>query len=830
MPSSRTPARHLPLPRAALAGAAGPVSALVLVLALLAPATAAAKARHGRSATPIIVVRACTVKRGKNAPKPSPRCVPAAGTRHSASARHVPAPRPPRLEATPLTGETSAAGTPGATAPASAPPLAAPPATPPPASGSGAPSLPAPAPAEAGAAAANSDPIDPRFLTALPFGKMSFWVQPWRAYLDTWPVSRMTEALGINFNVAPAIAEPTAQLLQDNGFKLARVDISWNGLSYSDPTKLRADLEPSVLARFTALRNHGLRPLIVLDANSGDPAPSKLLTLETTAPAAAGARTVQLGASSAAAVVPGKTGFNNLAFGGSPDLLIESVDASGLATLARPLQNALPAGTHGGTTLLYAPFTPPTLPDGQPNPAFQETLAGWLTYVSTVSKFASSIFGPGGFDLEVWNELTFGSQFLNSENYYSAEAENPQELSSEGAPPEQPKRITVTHSIIRAILEATVSYVRSPQNGLTSEVGITDGFASETPFPSGASAPIGLTALSKHPYVGERRFPEAYDPSALRPVNALGVQDTVFPARLPFQPLFTPTYQSLLPEYTLTGTSTETLIRDLAPITTEVYGFPHGREVGPPGGKPVQKWITEYNLSVPRGVNTLLPAADKAHFHAKALLRSLVAMVSKGISREYFFAAASGSLSLIDEGFFKALEAHPGSYPGDRAGGEIIDGFHNLLSQFQGPGPSGTPQQLKLLSITQQGDHAQFQGDGTAAHPTLWDREVLAVFPFQSSPTRFVIPVYVMTRNLLTLYNPTASPTDITRYDLPNETFHITLSNLPQTKTPPTVTAYDPLKNQHTPARLLTREGNTATFEIAATDYPRLLELEYPSS
>jgi len=101
------------------------------------------------------------------------------------------------------------------------------------------------------------------------------------------------------------------------------------------------------------------------------------------------------------------------------------------------------------------------------------------------------------------------------------------------------------------------------------------------------------------------------------------------------------------------------------------------------------------------------------------------------------------------------------------------------------------------------------------------------VFPFQTSPTSYVIPVYVMTRDLLTLYEPSAPGNDINRFDLPDETFHITLGNLPATTTPPTVTSYDPLRNENTPAHLTSRTGNQATFELSATDYPRLLTLNY---
>jgi hypothetical protein len=210
--------------------------------------------------------------------------------------------------------------------------------------------------------------------------------------------------------------------------------------------------------------------------------------------------------------------------------------------------------------------------------------------------------------------------------------------------------------------------------------------------------------------------------------------------------------------------------------------------------------------------------------------RSLVSMVGKGMSRDYFFAAAPGGFSLIGDEFFSALKAHPGTYPGDQLGGDVMHAFSRMLGRFQGPGPTGAPQQLKLRSITQTGNHSQFTGDGTNAHPTLYDHGVLAVLPFQSSPTRFVIPFYVMTRDLLTLYEPGASASAIGRFDLPDETFRVTLANLPETSAPPTVSAYDPLRDTTTPAQLVSRAGNTAVFELAVTDYPRLLTLDYPVS
>jgi hypothetical protein len=681
-------------------------------------------------------------------------------------------------------------------------------------------------------------PIDFRYLSSVPFGRTSFWVQPWRAYLDTWPASRLLNAAGMNFTLRVPFDEGAAQLLQDSGFKLARVEIPWCALSYTNPTTFVH--EAGVRARLASLHNHGLRPLIVLNANSEAPGPLKLVQLETVAEAPAGATTVTLSAASAASVVPYRTGFNALVWGGNPDVLITSVGPGNVATLSRPLHQALPAGSHGGTTLLYAPFQPPVLRSGKPNPDYQATLAGWLNYVKTISRIATEVVGPEGYDLEVWNELSFGSQFLDAEAYYGGPPplEGEPESGIAGTEPET----AVNHPwlrTIRQLLNDTVNYVRSPASGISSAVGITDGFASQTPFPSGAGAPLGMTALSKHPYTGGARpYPSTYDVSALRPVNALGFQDTVFRARSPFTPLFVPTYQQLFPELTLTAVATQTLIRDVSPVTTYVYGWPHGRNVGPTGGQPVQKWITEYNLNPgpraqvmgPDGVTpqagvTLSPP-DLEHFHTKALLRSLVANVNKGIEREYFFAAGG----LVSEGFYNQIEANPGTYPGDEAGGQVMRGFRNMLARFQGAGPGGPARQLTLNAIRQEGNHAQFHGDGTAAHPSLYDREVLAVLPFQSSPRRFVIPVYVMTRDMVTLYRPSAPASEISRFDLPGENFRITLGNLPETPTAPVVSAYDPLTEKATPARLVSRKGGEATFEMSATDYPRLLTLEFPGA
>ena len=710
-------------------------------------------------------------------------------------------------------------------------------------------------------------PVNSAYLTDLRFGNTSPWLQPWRAYLDTWPASRLLEAIGVNFNIAPAEADATARLLHESGFRLARIGLAWGSIAYGDPAVFND--EASIRARFDALHRWHLRPLILLDANSGAPAPHVKVMLQALTPSAAGSSTIRLSPASASQVVPGKTGLDSgnfnagfvlhhhhhanplkgltpqqrrerherlkaekrklglsqLILTGNPAILIEHVAPDGTATLSRPLPRELPAGSLKAVTLRYAPFQAPRLPDGQPNPVFRETMSGWLAYVRTVSRLASSIFGPGGFDLEVWNELSFGSAFLDAARYY--------------ATPPAGEGKHATKVTTKALLAATVGWVRSSASGLSPQVGVTNGFADETPFAGGAYAPPGLTAISKHPYAGPKEYPAQYRvrPAHI-PLNALGERDTVGPrgSAEQFTPRFVPRLRVLFPEYYLTAETPNTLIRDISPFTTYIYTAPHGRYVHRAGQPPLQLWVTEYNLgskrAQPTGPNGYTPLPntsytprDREHFESKVLTRSLVAMIGKGVRREYFFAAAhAGDLSLIPESFIEA--AARGGYPGSHAGGEVMATFRNLVAQFAGPGPGASARRLQLLSIKQRGDHAQFAGDGSAEHPSLLDREVLFVQPFQSSPTRFVIPFYVMTRNVLTNYRPGAPSSDLQRYDLPSETFRVTLSGLPGGN--PTVSAYDPITGARTAAVLVAHGGSQDTFELAATDYPRLLEVDYP--
>lgn len=637
-----------------------------------------------------------------------------------------------------------------------------------------------------------ADPIDPRQFTALPWESRSHWLQPWRAYLDTVPASRLLGAIGINFNVDPSQADGTARLLAANGFKRARVEVSWDHLDFDDPTKL-ADNRASVL--LGALKRHGIRPLILLNANQGAPGPIRPLDVNVTQAAPQGARELVLDKASVAQVVPGHTGLN--ATSGPPKaaaVIFTAASPDGKVQLSKPLPQALAPGTYHASTLKYEPFGPPTLSDGKPNPKFGQTMAGWLQYVSTVTHLAKTIMGGENFDVEVWNELSFGSGFLNQANYYD------------------PPRETGSGDATQELLARTVAWIRDPANGV-SQIGISDGFASQTPFPAGSTEPPGLTAMSKHPYKGLQRFPKAALYNGTKPVDALGKPSfhTVGGEK---RDDFVPIYDALFPEYFLSAIQTETMVRDLAPWTNKITGVVHGRGAHPPGSAPPQVWLTEAGID-PSGADPSIPGnsglphlsdADVLRLHAKSVLRMLVAFVNKGVGAVYPYGVEGGNLALVDPNFMSALAK---GYPGDHAGGPVMDAVGRLVAAFDGSVPNPRVQPLSLLRIAQEGNHAQFKGDGTPAHPTLFDRDVLAFFPFEVRPGRYVVPVYVMTRDLLE--------------PLGQENFELTIGGVPQHAK---VSATDPLTGTGVPVRVVSQSGSRLEVRMPVTDSPRLLAIQ----
>ncbi len=635
----------------------------------------------------------------------------------------------------------------------------------------------------------------------MPFGGRSYWLQPWRSSLTTRPASALTGALGMNFNVAPDEAQATAELLAASGVKRARIEVGWDSMSYADPSQV-AD-SATFATYFTAFRDNGIRPLILLNANAEEPTPILSLNLTLTAPAAQGATTVTLDSTSTAQVVPGLTGFNTtdgypLAAGD----LITGVGSGGVATLSRPLPMSLPAGPAAASTLRYAPFAPPYLADGSPNPVFEQTVSGWLTYVKGVCDLAKQDYGSDDFDVEVWNELTFGSEFLDESYYYRP-------VHDRGT----------TGDISSALMQRTVEMLQNPANGLT-DVNVGDGFSNVVPWYSGSSVPPGTAAIDHHPYENLQVTPLPFN--GLTPIDALGQPDASSPALNHVQDVFAPTYAVFMPEYYLTGLPTETLMRDLSPIPESIYGLAHDSQTHPVGSAPPANWITEASLDPGQAESEGMPAADVSEFMAKQALRYYVSYASEGVQAIDLYAAKSAP-GFVPPSFFSAVDADPTSYPAS-LGGLPMQAVGRLVSTMDGSQPIAQPRQLTLTSIASDNDtDVQFTGNGTAAEPSLYNRDVLTFFPFQVSPNKFVCAVYVMTSNLAQFYTADPAPGQ-TSYDLPPENFRLTIGNVNGQQA--TVSLTDPLTGTSEPAAIVSRNASQIVVQLQATDSPRMLTID----
>lgn len=663
-----------------------------------------------------------------------------------------------------------------------------------------------------------NDPIDPVYLTGMPFGTQSQWIQQWRAYVTTPPATALADGMGVNFNVPASQAQVTAKLLAASGIKRARVEISWSGVSYADPTAF-ADAS-SLEEIITALRDNGIRPLVLLNANAGAPGPTKTFTATLTASAPAGATSVRLDAGTAAQVVPGYSGLNNS--GDAAGIIFTAVNADDVATLSRPLPSAFPAGTYPASTLRFQPFAQPLLADGSPNPQFDATLNGWLGYVRMTMNLVTSAYGSDDFDVEIWNELGFGSDFLSLGHYY-----NPLPDATEGNTDD-------------AILDATVAFLKDAANGWP-DVRVGNGFTNQTGADSGAEQPIGLDAIDKHPYAQLRQFP--WDEPGSPPLDALGAPDYTV-VNNHYVPKFVPTYNAFFPEYWLTGLQTATLIRDIAPVTTSTLAdladgtglnpVPLGRDTAPPGGTPPAMWVTEDNMN-PTVMNNFpdaLTASDYDHIHAKAALRTYVSFIGKGVQAVDLYAVdGAADWNLVDPAFFTAAEVgstNTYSYPGAALGGPVMDATRRLAATLTGGEPINEARPLSLLGVASDSNAYQWLGDGTAAHPALYDRDVLFFQPFQLTADSWVTAVYVMTRNIAKVYNESLPDTDPARTDLPPENFRMTIGGVDAANL--TASATDPLSGDSVPVAIISRAGDQATLQMPVTDAPEMVTLDDAAS
>jgi len=483
-------------------------------------------------------------------------------------------------------------------------------------------------------------------------------------------------------------------------------------------------------------------------------------------------------------LVIGHSGLSHLTESVAAEAIITGIDGN-VVTLSKPLPKDISAGTlQDMATLKYQPFGPPDAAETA------VTMAGWQRYVLSVAKLAADALCTAnaedkGFDLEIWNELTFGHYFLSINRYY-----------------EKPIANYDWELICPRIVGATAEIIgKNPQ--FFSGVSVCDGFSNTTPWPAASKEPAQVNALSHHPYPSPLTFPaqarsgDCYD--ALMRVEREHA-------------LFEPTYAAWFPEYSATLLQTEHCIRDMAPIVTDIFGTRHGRWArGREGsGAPFETWLTETGMSPDEaGIRDRKEALE---IKAKSAARTFCFFINKGVTKLEIYGACAGDLSLgvVSDHFIDYSKSHD-AYPHDDA--DFVSPMLRVMGRIvekmrQGIDPKlQMTQAIAVDSISDAHDHVQFRGDGTAAHPDLFNRDVLAILPFQVNTHRWVIPYYVMTRDL--------------RQPLTPEEYTVQLSGIRGIDAK--VEIYDPVKDVSVPATVNGKTANTLNLTLKAADYPYLL-------
>ena len=626
--------------------------------------------------------------------------------------------------------------------------------------------------------------IDSAYLTSIPFGTHSHWIQPWRAYMETVPAHKFLDGIGIVWNVSQS-GEPEliAAMLAKHGFKRVRVEIGWGAIDYDDETQIIKAHSNRIQNVLLALKKYNLRPLILLNSHHGVPCPRKSIQLTLSKNANLGDTKIEL--DSIDGLRSGYSGISNISNQyWAAEYLITNI-ANNTVTLSKPLPKNLAAGTVLKIdTLKYRPFSEPSTTD------YKNTIAGWNQYVDTVTEFVTESLGTGsgndkGFDLEIWNELTFGSNFLYINKYYANELYQYRQ-----------------NDIWKNLVQETADYVEA-NSAKFKGVEISNGFANTIPWPASSEQPDRISAIGKHPYPPIKNYPQ--DERKTKGLNALAKKDS-----------FVPTYSVWFPEYIATALQTETIIRDAAPITNEFYGTKRGRYARVINGKvaPVPIWMTEINIR-PAGGDPNISKQRALDLKAKSAARFFCFYLNKGITQLYLYGVAGKDegWGIVQDNFLQYAQKTGSIYPKNDA--DYVSPALKVVSRIVDKMTDGLDEELretqalKIVSIEDEHNRYQFKGDGSKGRPNLYNRDVFTFLPYQVNSNKFVIPYYVMTRDI--------------RQDLPPEEFTVQIEGVNNIKS---IEVYDPISDRTILSQKLEKISNSITLELTATDYPYLLILD----
>lgn len=601
--------------------------------------------------------------------------------------------------------------------------------------------------------------IDPTQLD-VPWPKHSHYKLPWRAFLETKSAYEFLQGIGVNYNV-PTNHEVAIRLLREAGFRTFRIEIGWSNVNWEE-TKLSNEDKWRTLLQLC--KHYGIRPTILLNAHHGVPCPHRFFERRLIDDAPRGSKTVKL--DSVDGIVPRYSGLSNLTTYMACEVFITDVDGQTKeCKLSKPLPKDLKAGDKVLiATLKYLPAHPVGTPE------FEAMANGWVKYAQLVLDLLKAV-GISEFDVEIWNELSFGSAFMGTHginHYYD--------------PPIVKFKVDFLRPGGHAweIARRTIELVKSQFPNARCIWGFSNTTFFHTPI---EELPPMTDGQSYHPYgTGTRKLPE-HEQASNEPWRCLEG--------------FIPKMEMRMPEgWAHTFIQTESLMRLLNPDAR--------KKRKPKGVERFYHYMTEHGVVPPEcNVNDENGAWL---LKAKTVLRSFCFWLNKGIDVMHYYCAYDGTplgMGLLPPDIAKL----PSDAKFESVATLPMRALRNLTKLFAASKPLSGEQVRQLgVDVVSLGEqHKIFDGD--EKHPPLWQREAFAFLPFQIDERTFAIAIYEMT------YDVTKPHSEAI--------YRLTISGV--AGKPSSVRLYDPLSDKWFKVKLLKAASSSVTVEVGVSDYPRLL-------
>ena len=608
--------------------------------------------------------------------------------------------------------------------------------------------------------------VDPSQLD-VPWPKHSHVKMPWRAFLETKPAAEMLEGVGIVYQQRGGSMLANLTLLRRSGFRCLRWEQPF-GAYDPDTGHFRPDAEKRYRELLRCCRSLGITPLVLLNAHHGYPCKLKSWRRRVMADAPKGARSLVL--DSVEGLRPVYSGLSNLTAYWAGEVLFTSIDPK---THTVGLSKPLPKPLKKGDKVICVDFRYlPAHPVGTPE--FEDLAKGWVEYAREVCRLAKE--EGVRIELEVWNELSFGSNFMGGR----------------GINAYWPGRVKFTHDFLRPgghaweIARRTVQMAKKEFPGTRVIWGFSNTTFFHTPI---EQLPPGIDGQSYHPYGTAWRVLPKQEQAPNQPWRCLEG--------------FCPTYRICFAEgWAHTFIQCETLMHLLRPDKRLARK--------PEGTKRFYHYITEHGI-LPReaGVH-----GDQAALKLKKkfLLRSVLFWLDKGIDRIFIFVSGpdknnEGMGMLLAK--CRELRTPPPEDQLDRWLSPALLALRRGLRSFEGAKPIAQTRAFDLKYAWLGPERKVFEMP--PGKPTLRYRDLVAVLPFQLDERRFAFAYYLMSPN----YNVE---------DMPEATCRLSIAPLHAERA--TLTCYDPLADREVEVKVIERRGDGLVVDLPTVDTPRLLTIE----